>query len=231
MFTPTLVFSRCFGACGPASLLPGGAASLPRGRPSRYFLGELVRVGASTRRPGAAKGGRRSFQASGCKTLESFAACSSIGLLASIEACTRPRSQRKGSRASILQAYRSNECAGRHAATPCYSAASRLTSKLCRAKTPPPRHTTNTNSSHGAPPANTTSATARRAGPAAALRAAALAGDPVRHVQRIDRSGRRADARPAAHGHPDGLAAVRRRAATRAAEAAGSRKYPKKKKE
>ena len=37
-------------------------------------------------------------------------------------------------------------------------------SKLCRAKTPPTRHTITNNSSHGAPPANTASATARRAG-------------------------------------------------------------------
>ena len=50
---PPLAFSRCFGTCGPASVRPGGAASLPRGRPSRCFLVALVRVGTSTRLPGA----------------------------------------------------------------------------------------------------------------------------------------------------------------------------------
>ena len=49
-------------------------------------------------------------------------------------------------------------------------------------KTPPTRHTITNHSSHGAPPANTASATARRAGPAKALRAAALTGQPSRHT-------------------------------------------------
>ena len=53
---PTLAFSRCFGTCGPASLLRRAAASLLRGRPSRYYLVALVRVRASTRLSEAAPG-------------------------------------------------------------------------------------------------------------------------------------------------------------------------------
>ena len=66
------------------------------GRHGTSLAPPAPRVRASTRLSGAAKGRRRSFQASGCNTLASFAACSSIGLLASIEACANPEHSARG---------------------------------------------------------------------------------------------------------------------------------------
>ncbi len=121
---PPLACSRCFGTCGPASLLPCAAASLPRGRLVRYFLGALVRVGASTRLSGAAKGRRRPvpfFRASGCEAL-AITLRLAAGSCASITSCARPRTQRKVADESILQAYRSKGCAGLTQRRLCYSA-------------------------------------------------------------------------------------------------------------
>ena len=99
--TPPLVPSPCFGAGEPASLLRRASASLPRGRPSRYFLGALVHVRASTALSGAAKGRRRSSQfvrASG-KTLASTLrlAAASIGFCPRSDLALEPERSAKDS--------------------------------------------------------------------------------------------------------------------------------------
>ena len=119
---PPLAFSRCFGTCGPASLLRRAAVSLPRDRPSRCFLVALVRVRASTRLSGAAKGRRRSSQfvrASGKTLASTFCGLRPPRSAFVLDQILRlsPNVAQRIADASIYRRT-ARSVAGRHAATP-----------------------------------------------------------------------------------------------------------------